>query len=649
METCDLLAVPGSGKTTALQAKLYCVCQSMPLHFNKWQGILVLSHTNVAVAEIRNKLLIHCPDLFEYPNFVGTVQDFVDTFLAIPYYKQKYGKAISRIDSAIYQAEFIKQFKNRNGNRVWLYYRNRMSEKYAAKIANEFDIKVNRLDSFTYWNYSTDKVFNVVGDPPKTWKKEDYEPNRKHILSVLQDIKTSLWRSGILNYNDCYSLATSYVLEHPMIKQILCERFPMVFIDETQDLQAHQLEIIDRIFMNTTTCIQRVGDINQSIFHQGSEGRDCPWQLRDKCRTFNKSFRLTKNVGNAVSSFAKKIPNTYFNIDGIRTLEHEIPPYILVYDFEHRNELIDRFIELIKLYDIEHSIESNLYGFHVIGWNVQWKDHEEKDINKLRLCDLYNEYAIPSNTAHTTFDTIWGYIYSAKDIHDSYKLNKIVVNIVCESLRRAGYYAHRTIKGQEYTVPYSTESLSKLISSQPKSFIDRYNLLRYFSIKSLHNFDYTNAYNSIMNLIQELFNQLNIEINSIAEFVDEIGKGILENAEDCVKYSVNLAFDNVHNVKGQTHCATLYIESSYQGKYEAQHLIPMSKGIPKKNYSNPFYGENEKLPAGAHANSALKIIYVGMSRPTHLLCYAMHKSSYELYDKGRLEKSGWVVEDLTSL
>ena len=30
LEICDLLAVPGSGKTTALIAKLYCIAQNMP-------------------------------------------------------------------------------------------------------------------------------------------------------------------------------------------------------------------------------------------------------------------------------------------------------------------------------------------------------------------------------------------------------------------------------------------------------------------------------------------------------------------------------------------------------------------------------------------------------------------------------------------
>lgn len=50
LETCDLLAVPGSGKTTALLAKLYCIAQNIP--FEDGSGILILSHTNKAIEEI---------------------------------------------------------------------------------------------------------------------------------------------------------------------------------------------------------------------------------------------------------------------------------------------------------------------------------------------------------------------------------------------------------------------------------------------------------------------------------------------------------------------------------------------------------------------------------------------------------------------
>ncbi len=94
--TIDLQAVPGSGKTTALLAKLVILERKLP--FDDGSGILVLSHTNAAIDEIKEKIQKHCPKLFSYPNFIGTIQSFVDEFLAIPYYVQKFNKKHNRID-----------------------------------------------------------------------------------------------------------------------------------------------------------------------------------------------------------------------------------------------------------------------------------------------------------------------------------------------------------------------------------------------------------------------------------------------------------------------------------------------------------------------------------------------------------------------
>ncbi|MFW5890912.1 MAG: UvrD-helicase domain-containing protein [bacterium] len=101
LDTIDLQAVPGSGKTTALLAKLLILEKHLP--FNDGSGILVISHTNAAVDEIKKRIGIYCTKLFEYPNFVGTIQSFVDNFLAIPFYKNEYKKSLLRIDNEIYK------------------------------------------------------------------------------------------------------------------------------------------------------------------------------------------------------------------------------------------------------------------------------------------------------------------------------------------------------------------------------------------------------------------------------------------------------------------------------------------------------------------------------------------------------------------
>ncbi len=100
LKTCDLLAVPGSGKTTALMAKLYCLSKHLP--FEDGSGVLVLAHTNAAVEEIECKLKKHCPQLFEYPSFVGTIQSFVNKFLVNTANQVKYASYIYRNDDYTY-------------------------------------------------------------------------------------------------------------------------------------------------------------------------------------------------------------------------------------------------------------------------------------------------------------------------------------------------------------------------------------------------------------------------------------------------------------------------------------------------------------------------------------------------------------------
>ena len=41
-------------------------------------GICVLSHTNVAVNEIKNRLSDYADRLLSYPNYIGTIQSFID-------------------------------------------------------------------------------------------------------------------------------------------------------------------------------------------------------------------------------------------------------------------------------------------------------------------------------------------------------------------------------------------------------------------------------------------------------------------------------------------------------------------------------------------------------------------------------------------
>src|ERR1700743_2852283 len=67
-----------------------------------WRAVLVISHTNAAIDEIKERIGQYCPKLFSAPHFIGTIQAFVDKFLAIPYYVHLYKRKPARIDDEIF-------------------------------------------------------------------------------------------------------------------------------------------------------------------------------------------------------------------------------------------------------------------------------------------------------------------------------------------------------------------------------------------------------------------------------------------------------------------------------------------------------------------------------------------------------------------
>jgi DNA helicase-2/ATP-dependent DNA helicase PcrA len=93
-------------------------------------------------------------------------------------------------------------------------------------------------------------------------------------------------------------------------------------------------------------------------------------------------------------------------------------------------------------------------------------------------------------------------------------------------------------------------------------------------------------------------------------------------------HKIPIQISTVHSVKGETHTATLYLETFYR-MYDVEAIIEYMKGI----HLPP------KLETVSHA---LKMAYVGMTRPTHLLCVAAHQSGCEPHIQ-ELADAGWDI------
>ena len=113
---------------------------------------------------------------------------------------------------------------------------------------------------------------------------------------------------------------------------------------------------------------------------------------------------------------------------------------------------------------------------------------------------------------------------------------------------------------------------------------------------------------------------------------------------------IKIDIGTVHSAKGQTHCATMYVETSYFN-YETNKLKVVSKKAtstnPEEYLPNPLLGQEHSYrpQKDSRAKEALKMMYVGFSRPTHLLCFACLKEN--ITDINCYEDAGWEVIDLT--
>lgn len=620
LSSCDLLAVPGSGKTTALLAKLACVVKSNTDN----DGILVLSHTNTAVDEIKNKLESKFGVLFNYPNCVCTVQEFVDTFLARPFYENIYHSSIDYIDKDRYEEELEYELSRLRDRRI-AYLKNK---KYDFKKIR-FGIKNGNLTVGE--GISGDELKYEI--PRNAWAGHEDE-YKAFIVTKLLEVKKRILQKGVLHYDDCYFLAESYISDYPEVINFLRKRFKYIFVDEAQDLAKHQIELLDKLFNCDECVLQRVGDNNQSIYHKVSE--DTVWMPKNILYIRN-SQRLTPEIADVVNAFtlnkgADDQGNALFNVRGNRILANPIPPYLLLYEEDTMGNLENSFREIINRHSLTETIESQKYGFHIIGWNGN--KEEAYNINKLRLEDIFPQFVVSKSTGKVVLTTLSDYIQLGRKENTLREGRNSVLSAMSTALRILGT---KDVNNRYYT----PNSLYKNVI-QNDQYKDLFEKVIYDVAVLLVTKQYEVGYNVLKDFMRNQlaaiipFQENQALLDFFGDSFSHIDMGIQPAAQNPVGLPIEIS--TVHHVKGMTHCATMYVETFYY-EYECNHLIKEPRG---RLDSSPFFKDTCNI-TGKRAKQAMKMLYVGMSRPTHLLCYASLKQNWNEERLQKMKDAGWQV------
>ena len=529
MESCYIESVPGSGKTTTLVIKLLILVDKLNKG-NYEKGICVLTHTNVGINIIKKKLGKKGDILFNYPNFVGTLQSFIDTYLAIPCYKEKFKKQVILIDD-----DYSDKYVNVNKLKWYL-------EKNNIELKN------------VYYDFRKE-IF--VGTKLKDKNKDSY----KSLYSRIE--------KGILKYSEAIQLGKIYLDKHPILKKYFSERFSLVLVDEMQDTKEMDFEILENLFDKEKTVVQYTGDSNQNI-NNGTKD----WNKGD----FKYNMNSSKRFGANIAEFLNIIKNDD-KIKGNQEIQ-DFKPILFLYNekilLENEkngdNVIFDKYIEVIKSRNLDMK-EKPI--FKVIGRIGKKRDEENK-------VSIYNYFKNFQSKSNPNKDLLFGTVKNRNNFQSSTK------QIIHKIKNEMNYFLRKN------KIEYGLNDILKDDKNKIELHLIIYNYLKRKNIDELNR--------RMDNFLEE---KIEDKIDNKFNFEDKI---FCKDEEENVysKNGIKLEIDTVNGVKGETHTATLYLETFFQ-KNDVE------------SFFRDFF-ENKEIKKQAKERN--NYLYVGCSRPKYLLCIA---------------------------
>lgn len=600
-DSTDIQACPGSGKTTTLAAKLIILAHKIPASFK--QGVCIITHTNVAVEEIRRKLASYSSFYFSYPNHFGTIQSVVDKFFAIPAYKSEF-KNSPTIDND----SFYGKIDSYNGKDI---------EK--AKLYLSINKNIESLGNLSFNRINFDISDDINNSEPFVGVKTN-------TYQTLLKIKTEMLRDGFLKFEEAYSLAFKYIRENPKVKELFIKRFPLIFVDEMQDMESHQSELIQNLCSGTTAIVQKIGDRNQSIYNHSTYDKQIEWNPKNE-------FKLQLSETTRISDNIVKIVNNICLVPQIMTgwiNTKPIKPKIIIFDDESILQVKDKFGELI----IDNNLHLEKHPCKAIGarlsssrlnLNSYWKEYNrggrKQDFSKLNLFLDHIEQLSNGNN-------------NVKEIRKNF------LGIICKSLRLCNV---RNPITNFFFTPFSLfrylNSLDDLKVVQELNF----NLIKWIKMS----IETERLKTDIKSYILEFLKFFKVDnVLGLSDFFsDATIEEVNETSENQIYFyrkenqKVKIHFDTIHGVKGETHTATLYLETftrTYDiGSKILDFIIATDDQKAKKRLDQSF-------------KNRLSLAYVAMTRARQFICMAVHKDRYsEKHKKYFMKSDEWEVIDIS--
>lgn len=681
--SCYVQACPGSGKTTALLAKLIILANKLPLEDGR--GVCVLTHTNVAIDEIKAKVGPKADVLFSYPNFFGTIQTFLHKYVAAAALHYFYGSQIQYVDNDIAKAVLLKKYSD-------LPFENKLKglvfARMAAKehrleedeinawggvdsliVANVIKKKGKRVIWYDF-QLSGHNYTNIPGNIARlirAKKQRILDSEWKEIIlsfkvdwinnQIIADqrpigfssesgaeylkLKDEMFKEGILSFEDAYDLAFRYIRENGIdFSGFSDKRFKYLFIDEVQDCDKRQVELIRHLFADDKVVVQRFGDYCQAIYEgDGNDGSDNAELRGENVLYIRNSNRFGENIARPLRSLCMEDNHLLFGNENV----YSVKPVIITY--EDPQAVLPKYAELLKTIIIPEmdnnsvlnlaNMEKNEDPLHRVNIKAcGWVGKKGANEQKRYIESYYPSFEKKNTKPRVEGDSFDDFLFknhhgTVKDCGLSIIQGIIEFLDLCNVRNNAKRYNRTSLLNylNLIDVKNKEEFLCRvmkwaMLAATGSNADDRQHMKE-------------EIYQYLSGTLLPLFgkDEATEEANT---FFNAVAAGNLaaldaEHGNIYKERDIEIEVATVHSVKGETHAATLYLETFYNKYYESERLKEQFKGVA-------YTGTDDDTL------KSLRVVYVGMSRPRYLLCVAIQKDRFHSIDCQELREIWDVVE-----
>lgn len=590
-ESNDILACPGSGKTTVLIAKLKLIADELPLKDGR--GVCVLSHTNVAVNELKAKLGKSAEGLLMYPNFVGTIQTFVDQYITFPFLRQFSKNTIQVVSNEDYANRLYSLICRTDSSLKWFI--DKQYVTYGGRFAS--------IEKFLGNIYIDDQGALRLNGVGRALAGRD----KNATFGYNSAVQRLLSEEGMIQYNDAYRYTFLALKNYgASLRMLLSRRFRYVFVDEYQDCSIQQRDVLDALFSETDSIFQKIGDVDQAIYNSTNDNTPV-WQVGDNYMPIAHSNRYSQEIADVLSALRSN-QETIISSRG----SQNIKPTLFVYDSDSRVKVLPAFIREIQ----SNGLAKPEGIYKSVGMF--------ENVSGLKISDYWPAFQKKvRNKSKTHFSDFVMEISSALTNGDLFLAERLVRKLLSKILH---YNGIDDTEGKSY----GSISVKRYIS---RNFSQKYQTA-ILGLSQYDDFTYSALEGKIKEILTELLGDGWLD-NVPAPFM-QLSPGpqaIDDNSHIYVDEScIQIVFDTVYGVKGETHDATLYLETETKQNSDIRRILPL---LERKSR----HCKNELQ------EKSRRCVYVGFSRPKYLLALAISEKTYVGHETAF---STWKIVDLRS-